>query len=85
MMKGISDADFWLVFGLFGLASVGLGTIAGEAIKAFRSWRQGAKTKRPAKWQVTMSDPDGIPMRSDSVSAEGIARLISNINSGFYK
>jgi hypothetical protein len=39
----------------------------------------------PAKWSVTLTDPDGIPMRTDSVSAEGIARIIKDLNSGYYK
>jgi hypothetical protein len=84
-MKGISDTDFLLMFGLLMFAGIGLGSIVADAIKAFRSWRQDAKAKVPAKWQVTLCDPDGIAIRSESVSAEGIALLISNINAGFYK
>lgn len=74
----------FLAFGIgLGLAAlVAEGTAQGVAA-LWRRLRPPAPP--PAKWSVTLTDPDGIPMRTDSVSAEGIARIIKDLNSGYYK
>jgi hypothetical protein len=57
--------------------------LACEALVALMEWVR--RKRRPARYQITLTDPDGIPMRSDQVSVEGIARLIKDINAGYYK
>ena len=70
----------FVIFG--GMVAIACGVIAmtQSAIARLRPKKQPA-----AKWQVTIYDLDSMPMRSESMSIEGVARLISNISSGLYK
>lgn len=40
---------------------------------------------KPAKWNITVTDPDGIPVRQQELSAKGVARLITDLNNHFYR
>lgn len=69
-----------------GLAGGGLGLVVGGAFTGVRSLaRRLWPGEAPALYQLTIVDPDGIPIRQDGISVAGVARLIRDINCGFYK
>ena len=72
----------------FALCLAALLLTAGSAWAGFevRQWiDQRTKKVQAAKFQLVISDPDAIPIRQDALSAEGVSRLIHDINAGLYR
>jgi hypothetical protein len=73
----------WFDWAVLALTSGGFIGLAGAA--AVGTWRWLQPPEPVPKWTVTLIDPDGIPMRRASVSAQGIARIVKDLDSGYVK
>ena len=74
--------DSWLlVVAIMLAAALGLGVAAVEAANAARRWFWAARPQ-PRKWELTICDPDGIPLRSVKLTQSTAGHLLRDIDHG---